>query len=602
MGKRTLHPMDDFRRQKRKKEVAKNKTARISARDERVKETKTVREVEEAIRGLEARGVKTPAEQQKLQRLQKELKLVLAEKAAKADNSKVHLPPHPVQLTELDDPRKSVYYDEMLNPYGAPPPGKPRLYHRRGGGETIDAREAAVPSEQDSPTIAELKPPPPKARELPILQFRRPPYQDQRSNTSAGIQLLSSNPRQPQEQYRPPLPPPPLPLEHKPSIPPPLPAPSAAVLRTKRTIAADIWASTEEVSYERNVKCNDLEDSFNTGGWWYRDSVRQVQGPFTREQILDWSRGGFFPPDTPVKQGEKGKWWIMGDVDWTTGERKGVKSITDGVDERISSLRKNGNGKNGVNFVKDNRKRSDEGEGDEINARIEALKQLLKTQNDECDAGLAGRIEVSYQERKSLAEQDDDSGVADRIDALRKASDHRLDDLDGTGGLDSSLSPDPLEHATDDSIETPHTVNLRHLYEKAGTNSIVELPVYPIEEPALFPIDDMVYPIDDALMIDVHGVPSYPMGAYPADMTYPPDGDYPVMGVYGDSDDADDVGTSAPLKQLVVPGLIPSHLQRRKSRTKVVPKRKPPPGTVKEASKSVANDYDKFMEEISGFT
>ena len=74
------------------------------------------------------------------------------------------------------------------------------------------------------------------------------------------------------------------------------------------------------------------------------------------------------------------------------------------------------------------------------------------------------------------------------------------------------------------------------------------------------------------------------------------------MGVYGDSDDADDVGTSAPLKQLVVPGLIPSHLQRRKSRTKVVPKRKPPPGTVKEASKSVANDYDKFMEEISGLT
>ena len=106
----------------------------------------------------------------------------------------------------------------------------------------------------------------------------------------------------------------------------------------------------------------------------------------------------------------------------------------------------------------------------------------------------------------------------------------------------------------------------------------------------------------DALMIDVHGVPSYPMGAYPADMTYPPDGDYPVTGVYGDSDDADDVGTSAPLKQLVVPGLIPSHLQRRKSRTKVVPKRKPPPGTVKEASKSVANDYDKFMEEISGLT
>merc|ERR1712183_58951 len=68
-------------------------------------------------------------------------------------------------LTKLGDPRKSVYYDERLNPYGAPPPGKPRLYHRRWGGVTLNPHEAVVPGEEHVPP----PPPPPPPQPSPYF-------------------------------------------------------------------------------------------------------------------------------------------------------------------------------------------------------------------------------------------------------------------------------------------------------------------------------------------------------------------------------------------------------------------------------------------------
>ena len=124
---RSSNPMQEHHRQKRLKEMKKNKQERIKARDDRVVETKTVASVKEEIRNLKRRKNLQHTEKQKLQRLEKELRLV---QAAVANKPKTYQPQHHQQqqkpLTELDDPRKSIYYDEKLNPYGAPPPGKPR--------------------------------------------------------------------------------------------------------------------------------------------------------------------------------------------------------------------------------------------------------------------------------------------------------------------------------------------------------------------------------------------------------------------------------------------------------------------------------------------
>ena len=639
MGKRTLNPMEDFRRQKRKKEVAKNKTSRISARDERVKETKTIQEVEQAIRDMERRGTKTPAEQQKLQRLQKELKLVKDE-ANKPTNKEVvaATSAQPQRLTELDDPRKSVYYDETLNPYGAPPPGKPRMYHRRGGGETMDIREAVVPGQEELLTSVDL----PNPTEVQQRKSQNSQTKQTHHPSRLPKNELISNPQRPHQiQKMPPPPPPPLPpppppppRELPPVVPPPLPEPSLAVQRIKRKktgILADIWASTEEVSYERTVKCNDLEDANNNSiGWWYRDTSHNVQGPFGTEQILDWSRAGYFPPDTPVRQGEKGKWWVLADVDWTTGERKVVVKNKQGgaVEDRIAALRKHptiarhdGNPacaedlREQVLTTANNHDDDDDNEsGDDdtsVAARIEALKQSISTRGD-VDGGVSERSHDLEQGHSPSTEvnDDDDDEIAARIAALRKPLVN-----------DNQSSVDTHIHALGgmtNPVDTLNSVMNVECFKRAGEshNEIMPFaypmletdkpPVYPIDDNMLYPSGaDLAYPIYDE-RLDLHGDIPYPMDSYPMDASYPVTGAYAEESSKDYPDSAYDTTADDKAKTtlLVVPGLIPTHLQKsRKSRSAAkvmvakpkLPQEKP----TKENSKALADDYDNFMEEIA---
>lgn len=44
--------------------------------------------------------------------------------------------PTPVPVAEpARDPTRSIYYDPVLNPYGAPPPGQPYLEYRKKSGK-----------------------------------------------------------------------------------------------------------------------------------------------------------------------------------------------------------------------------------------------------------------------------------------------------------------------------------------------------------------------------------------------------------------------------------------------------------------------------------
>jgi hypothetical protein len=235
---KSQNPVEAHRRKQRTKEIKKNKEKRINERDERVKKSKTVAEVKKEIKDFERRHklqlgqheVKT-----KLERLQKELKLVEAheeqQKQQQAEQKTPALQYAPQKkFIKLDRPEMSVYYDPQYNPYGAPPPGKPMLYHRYGGGATMNINEAIVPGEEPSfqSNIPPPFPPPNNNGPMHSLPF---PRKDQNLNS----QRRHEPPRhyqQHQEKQQPPpppkkeeIPPPPPPKEEVPPPPPPPPPP-----------------------------------------------------------------------------------------------------------------------------------------------------------------------------------------------------------------------------------------------------------------------------------------------------------------------------------------------------------------------------------------
>jgi hypothetical protein len=108
--------------------------------------------------GLDAQEIK------KLERLQKELRIVEAEsvkRKALAEQAQIERDKELLaaqktvegvqKLNEskysLVERYASVYYDEQMNPFGAPAPGQPKLYYADSEGKTttMDSRRAVVP-------------------------------------------------------------------------------------------------------------------------------------------------------------------------------------------------------------------------------------------------------------------------------------------------------------------------------------------------------------------------------------------------------------------------------------------------------------------------
>ena len=168
---RSANPVDQYRRAQRQKEIKKNKVTRLKQRDDKVAATKTVDDVGDDISQLERKkkfqeGYLDASDSRRLERLRKELRIVNEaterrekEEAERRETERIACSQ---EKSEYDRSREgverqnseryrharmSVYYDAMLNPFGAPPPGKPALYHSMGGGTTMDVRRACVPKE-----------------------------------------------------------------------------------------------------------------------------------------------------------------------------------------------------------------------------------------------------------------------------------------------------------------------------------------------------------------------------------------------------------------------------------------------------------------------
>ncbi|KAL7541017.1 hypothetical protein ACHAXR_010561, partial [Thalassiosira sp. AJA248-18] len=165
------NPIDVYRRKQRKKDLKKNKSIRIKARDAKVAATRSLDDVKTEISLLERKRDRNESktgldatEVKKLERLQKELRIVsaesikrkaLAEEAAlQRDKELLAAQKTVAGVQKLNESKytlveryASVYYDEQLNPFGAPAPGQPKLYYADDGGTitTMDSRRAIVP-------------------------------------------------------------------------------------------------------------------------------------------------------------------------------------------------------------------------------------------------------------------------------------------------------------------------------------------------------------------------------------------------------------------------------------------------------------------------
>jgi hypothetical protein len=638
---RTSNPMQEHHKKKRLKEMQKNKEQRIKARDEMVVQTKTVDDVQEEIRNLKRRKNLQPTEQQKLQRLEKELKLV---KTAFENKPKIFQPKQHQQepLTELDDPRKSVYYDQRMNPYGAPPPGRPKLYHQRGGGVTMDMRFAVVPGEEPKPPPPP-PPPPPRPQNQPLRRDNasRPPRRD-----DAPPPLPRERPpprkRTPSPPPPPPIPPPPeedkQEAEDKPLTIPALPAPSKAVQRSRRGTTIDIWASNEEVDFERHANKIDLEaDDVGAAApkkkkkkkppleFWYQDISQQVQGPYTKAHIREWFQGGFFPPTTLVRTSRNETWTPIANVQ--SLQEAPPPKPKESMEDRIAALKGESSLQNRIAALK--QQDADDGEGIELNVqdRIAALRATREApQLEDVDDGPAPPPPPgpSAEELPAYSVEETDHGDQEVLHPPPPPP------LPSSGDMDVAPYPTeegdnvPLPYPVDDEVP-PHTVE-------------DEVAPYPVDDgvgPAPYPVDDgpgvAAYPVDEevAPYPTDEAVAPYTVDEgdgdvpYPVDTAYPVDGEetaypvtdaYPATDSYPSASEAYDENAEEPPSYPMQPAdapkkiikvdkdvvaFLPSHLQNRKRKPQSsgpvkAKKTKPEP------SKPASDDIDKFMEEIEG--
>mmetsp|Transcript_39418 Transcript_39418/g.47405 ORF Transcript_39418/g.47405 Transcript_39418/m.47405 type:complete len:846 (-) Transcript_39418:217-2754(-) len=174
MGKSSHNPTDVYRRAQKKKELRKNKSQRLLARDAKVVATQTVAGTAAEVQVLEQKqsnknGYLDGIDTKKLERLRKELRMVreAAEaevkkreeeeerlkkmgkvreaEAVRTDWQQEKRGIHPAEEYLKENPKTSVYYDVRMNPFGAAPPGKPLLFHLdEVGGVTMNYRRAVV--------------------------------------------------------------------------------------------------------------------------------------------------------------------------------------------------------------------------------------------------------------------------------------------------------------------------------------------------------------------------------------------------------------------------------------------------------------------------
>ncbi len=488
----------------------------------------------------------------KLQRLQKELRLVKEAAANRPKKAIADARP----LTELDDPRKSVYYDPLMNPFGAPPPGKMRLYHRRGGGTTLNKDEAVVPGleeeaimehlksqpqyisgyGQDGPSVQKVDAAPPQVHPPPPPPPPPPPFPRQQWHPTRHPLVDGSRP---QEM---PIPPPPPPKKDVTTVPPQLPKPSAAVARNrKRKLATDIWASNEEVEYELQQNNLDLEEGVEKSKrrptepeteleWFYLDNFNTIQGPYAAQHLQQWQHAGYFPPQTLVRR----KDGPFERIDTINFERTQTEHDVDNEQARIERLRRPHHRSSYREEDDDNVDDDDDDDGG-VQARIAALRDV---KNDD------DVLEHSFPRLSRMADK-----VEDGVDTIMKSTrqkENGITEVDEQRGIQAENETLSREASQGDNHPSSEDRNQASAYDRSlalsvehslvacsehDTQYAVPCPVSAREEPAAYPLAEFhehasftvgdfqeppAYPV-----ADFHEPPAYPVAEFQEPPAYP---------------------------------------------------------------------------------
>ncbi|KAF9158110.1 hypothetical protein BGX20_003553 [Mortierella sp. AD010] len=152
---RSLNPADQYRKEQHKKEIKKNKQDRKKVREvnSALRDTTTETELAE-YEALEEKGKLDKEGVKKLAELREKYNKIIDIKKAhgiKIRPKKVE-PEKPIAVAEpARDPTRSIYYDPILNPYGAPPPGQPYLEYPPLPPQVPAGMEGAPGSSQQPP-------------------------------------------------------------------------------------------------------------------------------------------------------------------------------------------------------------------------------------------------------------------------------------------------------------------------------------------------------------------------------------------------------------------------------------------------------------------
>jgi hypothetical protein len=383
-----------------------------------------------------------------------------------------------------------------------------------------------------------------------------------------------------------------------PSLPPASQAVQRIQRRRKQAGMADIWASNEEVEYERHVNNIDVEadvlgSTLKTKKkkakkkkvpleYFYKDQAGQVQGPFGKSQMVGWIQAGYFPLDkTLVKTTRKDEWIPIGEV--SSLQEPPQQPEKSSIEDRIAALKKGNATENG-----------EEAESLSVQAKIAALKGTPSSK----ETGVApypappdDQADEASDEYAAASYPTDDNNEAREDDAVDEhpSAPYPLGEDDHVDFAYPVFAPYPTGDGNDDDMAVAAYPTTYEEEEEDGA-----VPAYPAD--ATHPTgDDLAYPVTDA----------YPSGE---DIDYGATDEYPLpaVGVATEEEEARLTKKTVKVDSSLV-ALLPSHLQTKKrklkepsdvSRESLTKKPRRNPGTASAKKSGGEDELDKFMDEI----
>lgn len=340
--------------------------------------------------------------------------------------------------------------------------------------------------------------------------------------------------------------------------------------------------------------------------WYYCDNTSgAIQGPFSGDQMIGWR--AFFPLFTPVRFGNEsdGTFVPLSEIDFMNPPITPVPPPPPASEEEIAAV--------ADQPIYDSN--DDDGH----------RQYRLKSKPEESQALMLPEVfETEVAESQPEVEMcvpppsdDEDDYTSDVDDRDNNTNGNCIDPE-----VDLCIPP-PSDDEADDEDDDHDKVDDNELEmcvppsidDDEGDHSEIPYPAveqypFPIDEELPYPVD-VEYPIDD----ETYGYPDTGGAFSPGEMSavapYPIAGDV-VFGVTEDSDGrTEDHGVIPPVEEKKkkykgdkeVVGFVPSHLRVKRKITKSKKSSTPTPKTSKPTQGySVAEDYNKFMEEISELT